>query len=102
MWSGTNLPLLCLITQMCLILMLDTKFDALAPSHVQKEIEHISKTYHTTVLENWNKSTIEKDIYATDLTQEEEDNAFLIKTFLQILMNKCMLFEKVLEKFGDD
>lgn len=65
----------------------DVEFDAYALYRVPIGIEHISITYHD-VPNDWNKSTAKKNIYATNLTPEEEDNAFLIKNYQRILMNK--------------
>lgn len=53
-----------------------------SPSHVTIGIEYISVTYHADVLDDWNKSTDEKNIYATNLIQKEEDDVFFYQDML--------------------
>lgn len=44
-------------------------------------------TYHAAVAKDWNKTAVDEDIYASDLTQEEEEkDASLTKSFPRILM----------------
>lgn len=82
--------------------MSDVEFDVYVPSHVQIRIEHILMTYHDAISNDWNKNTAKEKFYATRLTLRRRMMPFLMKIFQQILMNKCMLFGKILEKFGDD
>lgn len=35
-------------------------------------------TYHATIVEDWNKTTTDKDAYASDPTQQEEGDAFFL------------------------
>lgn len=39
-------------------------------------------TYHAAILEDWNRSTTEKNIYVTDLMQEEENDVFFEQDLL--------------------
>lgn len=59
--------------------MTNVVFDAYASSRVPIIMENISVIYHTAILEDWNKSIAEENIYATDLTQEEKNDAFFNK-----------------------
>lgn len=76
MWSRTRLPLPCLIIQLHRTFIFDAKLDAYALSLVNIVIEHILVTYRTIIREDWNRNTIEENMYTTDLTQEEDDTFF--------------------------
>lgn len=72
---------------MCCIFISDVEFNDYAPTRVQIRSEHTMMTYHAAVAKDWNKTAVDEDIYASDLTQEEEEkDASLTKSFPRILM----------------
>lgn len=96
-----SLPLLYLITQVNCMFISDVEFDAYAPSHVQTRSKHISVIYHIAFPEDWNKSTIEENVYATDPTQQKDDDAFFDKDLLADPNEQVHIIWKCLGKFGD-
>lgn len=100
--TGLSLPYI--IAQLHCTFMFDAEFDTYVSSRIQIGSEHILVAYHTVVPNDWNEHIAGEDISAINPTKRRRIMLFYFstKTFLWILMNKYMLFGKVLRKFGNN